>query len=57
VDKHVDPDEFAMLFIGMIEGGIMGARIWKSKKPFDSMSTKLLQMIEELKPAKIDQTV
>lgn len=57
VDKKVDPNEFAMLFIGMIEGGIMGARIWKSKKPFDSMSTKLLQMIEELKPAKIDQTV
>lgn len=50
IDSKVDPHEFAMLFIGMIEGGIMGARIWDSKKPFDAMSKKLIQMIEELKP-------
>ena len=52
VRSEVDPEEFAMLFIGMIEGGIMGARIWNSKKPFNAMSKKLLEMIEDLKPAK-----
>ena len=57
VNDKVDPNEFAMLFIGMIEGGIMGARIWDSKKPFDAMSKKLLQLIEELKPIEKDQTV
>lgn len=57
VDKKTNPEEFAMLFIGMIEGGIMGARIWNSKKPFDAMSKKLLQLIEELKPKEKDQSV
>ena len=52
IKEGIDTQEFAMLFIGMIEGGIMGAKIWDSKKPFDAMSKKLLQLIEELKPKK-----
>ncbi|MEO1263364.1 MAG: TetR/AcrR family transcriptional regulator [Bacteroidota bacterium] len=57
ITPRVNPEEFAMLFIGMIEGGIMGARIWNSKKPFNAMSKKLLEMIEDLKPKEKDQTV
>ena len=57
VSGNIDASEFAMLFIGMIEGGLMGARIWNSREPFDVMSNQLLRMIEELKPAKKDQSV
>jgi AcrR family transcriptional regulator len=51
--KEVRPDvnleEFATLFIGTLEGGIMLARLQKSAKPFDVMARQLLKMIDELR--------
>lgn len=53
---EVRPDanvvEFATLFIGNLEGGILLARIHKDVKPFEIMSRQLLSMIEDLKPRK-----
>ena len=50
VKKDVDPDEFATLFIGNLEGGILLARIRRSVRPFEIMSDQLLRLIEELRP-------
>ncbi len=49
ISPGVDPDEFATLFIGTIEGGIMLSRVRESMEPFEIMSRQLLKMIEELK--------
>ncbi len=49
VRPDADLDEFATLFIGNIEGGILLARIQKNVKPFEVMSKQLLVMIEGLK--------
>ena len=57
IRPDADPHEVADLFIGMIEGGIMMAKIMDSKAPFDSMSKLLLKMIDELKTDKKDQSV
>ena len=46
----VNADEFATLFIGTIEGGIMLARIYKDVKYFDIMAKQLVKMVDELKP-------
>lgn len=45
----VDADEFATLFIGTLEGGILMSRIYKEMKPFDVLAKHLIKMIEELK--------
>jgi len=50
VRSEVNSEEFATLFIGNIEGGILIARIQQNVKPFEIMSRQLLSMIEDLKP-------
>ncbi|HFA50211.1 MAG TPA: TetR/AcrR family transcriptional regulator [Bacteroidetes bacterium] len=49
VSPSVNPAEFATLYIGMIEGGIMLSKIHNSTKPFEIMSKQLLKMVEDLK--------
>jgi len=49
VKPGVNPDDFATLFIGNIEGGIMLARVQRSPKPFEVMSRQLLLMIDDLR--------
>lgn len=49
VRADIDKDEFATLFIGNLEGGILLARIQRSVKPFEVMSRQLLSMIESLR--------
>jgi AcrR family transcriptional regulator len=50
VRPDVDKQEFATLFIGNLEGGILMARVQHSVKPFEVMSKQLLAMIENLRP-------
>jgi len=52
VKADVDKQEFATLFIGTLEGGILLARAQNSIKPFEVMSKQLLWMIENLSPNK-----
>lgn len=51
--KEICPEvvakEFAIRFIGTIEGGILLAQLYKDVWYFDVMAKQLLQMIEELK--------
>ncbi len=49
VRPDADPEDFATLFIGNLEGGIMLARVQRSPRPFEVMSRQLLQMIEDLR--------
>jgi AcrR family transcriptional regulator len=49
VHQEVDAEEFALIFIGTLEGGILLSRLHKSTKPFEVMSRQLLQMIENLR--------
>ena len=42
--------EFAIRFIGTLEGGIMMAQLYKDVWYFDIMARQLLEMIEELRP-------
>ncbi len=49
VKPSVDKEEFATLFIGNLEGGILLARIQRSVKPFEIMSRQLLGMIDNLR--------
>lgn len=44
--------EFAIRFIGTLEGGIMLAQLYKDVWYFDVMARQLLEMIEDLKPKK-----
>jgi AcrR family transcriptional regulator len=46
---EVDPSEFATLFIGTLEGGILLARIESDRGPFDVMTKPLLQRIEAIR--------
>lgn len=52
--KQVCPDtnveEFATLFIGSLEGGIMMARLYKDASPFEVMARHLIKRIDELRP-------
>ena len=50
VRANVDKSEFATLFIGTLEGGILLARVQHSVKPFEIMSKQLLAMIDNLRP-------
>ena len=50
VRMDANADEFATLFIGTLEGGILLAQIYKDVKYFDVMAKQLVQMIDELKP-------
>ncbi|MFT5763690.1 MAG: TetR/AcrR family transcriptional repressor of nem operon [Saprospiraceae bacterium] len=49
VKPNTDIAEFASLFISILEGGIMMARIYKDPKYFVSISKQLLIMIDEIK--------
>lgn len=49
VKPDIDKEEFATLFIGNLEGGILLARIQRSVKPFEAMSRQLLGMIDSLR--------
>jgi len=49
VRADVDKAEFATLFIGTLEGGILLARVQHSVKPFEVMSRQLVSMIENLR--------
>ena len=49
VSEDVNPEEFALLFIGTLEGGILLSRLHRSPRPFEVMSRQLFQMIERLR--------
>ena len=49
IKPGVHAEEFAVLFIGNLEGGILLARVQRSTKPFEIMSRQLLGMIESLR--------
>jgi TetR/AcrR family transcriptional regulator, transcriptional repressor for nem operon len=49
VRREVNAEEFALLFIGTLEGGILLSRLHRSTRPFEVMSRQLLQMIENLR--------
>jgi hypothetical protein len=49
IREEVDGDEFAIQFIGIIEGGIMISRIFNEVEPFNKMADLLLSLIEDLK--------
>ncbi len=49
VRPDVDKAEFATLFIGTLEGGILLSRAQHSPKPFDVMARQLVLMIENLR--------
>lgn len=49
VRSDVAADDFATLFIGSLEGGIMMARIYKDVKPFEIMARQLTQQIDNLR--------
>lgn len=45
----IDKEEFAVFFIGAIEGGILMARAQGDEKYFDIMAKSILQRIDEIK--------
>lgn len=49
IKKDIDKEEFAVYYIGAIEGGILMARAHGDNKYFDIMAKHLLQRIEEIK--------
>ena len=49
VQPDIDTEEFATLFIGSLEGGIMMARLYKNVGPFEVMARQLLKRIDELR--------
>lgn len=49
IQKNIDKEEFAVYYIGAIEGGILMARAHGDNKYFDIMAKHLLQRIEEIK--------
>ncbi len=50
IRQEVDSREFAILFIGTIEGGIMMTRLKRDPEIFNVMAKQLIGNIEELKP-------
>ncbi len=50
VRADVDKVEFATLFIGTLEGGILLSRAQFSPKPFDVMARQLVVLIDGLRP-------
>ncbi len=47
--QAADPAQFALTFVGMIEGGIMMSRIYNSVEPFNVMAAQLIDMIEGIR--------
>lgn len=56
ISPKVVAKEFAIRFIGTLEGGILLAQLYKDVWYFDVLAKQLLQMIEELR-AESDQSV
>lgn len=50
IHKHAVPEDFAIQFIGTLEGGIMLAQLHKDARYFKPIAELLLQMIEQLQP-------
>ncbi|MCF8247874.1 MAG: TetR/AcrR family transcriptional regulator [Saprospiraceae bacterium] len=50
VRPDVDKAEFATLFIGTLEGGILLAKVQHSVKPFEVMARQLVAMVDNLRP-------
>lgn len=49
IRKDVNAEEFATLFIGTLEGGLMMARIFNDNHHFDIMADQLIKLIDDLK--------
>jgi TetR/AcrR family transcriptional repressor of nem operon len=49
VKKEINAEDFATLFIGTLEGGILMSRIFKDNHHFDLMADQLIKLIDELK--------
>ncbi len=49
IREDIDKEEFAVYYIGAIEGGVLVARAHGDTKYFDIMAKHLLQKIEEIK--------
>ena len=49
VKKEVNSEDFAILFIGTLEGGILMSRIFKDNHHFDLMADQLIKLIDNLK--------
>ena len=49
IKPDIDVNEFATLFIGSLEGGIMMARLYKNVSPFEVMARQLIKRIDELR--------
>lgn len=49
VKKEIISEDFATLFIGTLEGGILMSKIFKDNHQFDIMADQLICMIEELR--------
>ncbi|MEL6865944.1 MAG: TetR family transcriptional regulator C-terminal domain-containing protein, partial [Bacteroidota bacterium] len=49
IKTDVVSEDFATLYIGMIEGAIMMSRIYRDIRPFNVMSQQLLEKIEQLR--------
>lgn len=52
IKAETNPEEFAILFIGMIEGGIMMARLKNDVTYFNAMAHQLLSVIDEIRLGK-----
>lgn len=49
IRSDVDADQFATIFVGTLEGGILLAQIHKSYTPFNIMANELLSKIENIR--------
>jgi len=49
IKAGTDADEFAIRFIGTLEGGILLAQLYKDEQPFEAMARQLLEMIENIR--------
>ena len=49
IKEDVNNDDFAVLFIGTLEGGILLSRIFNDSQKFDIMADQLIDLIDKLK--------
>ncbi|MDB4769265.1 hypothetical protein OAG16_04230 [Saprospiraceae bacterium] len=49
VRSEINSEDFATLFIGTLEGGILMSRIFKDNHHFDLMADQLIKLIDGLK--------
>jgi len=53
VRKEVNSEDFATLFLAILEGGMLLGRTLESIEPFKKTTRQLVLMIDELKPVKL----